>query len=189
MIISPLLLKLWLGIFFGTFNGPFTNSNSSNTILYSSFQNSILQISYETIKLSICCAISQLLLYVGAASRIPVYRTIITSFIFILIWNFSFSICIYVSATKFSDQRILDDYAISFVYLFAGAASLAILFDIPSRHVFREAKILVIKIYPQILSFIGLFFLWLSFALTHCLIGTKETGSTITDRYRLVFMP
>jgi hypothetical protein len=140
VILSPLLQKLWLNIFLNGFNNGLSTSVASYALLFTSNSNSNVSVNYSNIKLSICCAISQLLLYVAVIGRMQIYKTILTSFIFIICWNVNYALCVSVLKTS-PDSRFFDDYSISMVYLFGGCASLLVSVDVPSNlHLKRTSR-------------------------------------------------
>lgn len=132
VILSPLLQKLWLNIFLNGFNGGLSSSVASYAVLFSSNNPSNVSVNYSNLKLSICCAISQLLLYVAVIGRMQVYKTILISFFFIFCWNLNYALCI--NLLKMSpDARFFDDYSISMVYVFGGCVTLLVALDVPSN--------------------------------------------------------
>lgn len=160
VILSPLLQKFWLNIFLNGFNTTLKSSSSNLQVLFNSNAISNVSINYSNIKLSVCCAISQLIIHVSVIGRMQIYKTIVISFIFIILWNVNYFLCIYVLQLS-PDSRFFDDYSISMVYVFGGFASLMISFDVPSN-LHLTVKKAQKKIYPKISSFVGIFFIWLS---------------------------
>lgn len=76
------------------------------------------------------------------------------------------------------------------MYLFAGFAGLIVIFDVPSRTLVRPSSKYQ-PCYPKTISVLGLFFMWMSFAITYSIIGQKDNKSTTNqlDIYRLIFYP
>jgi hypothetical protein len=171
IILSPLLQKLWLNIFLNGFKNGLDSPSPGYQILFNSNNLSNVSVNYSNIKLSICCAISQLLMYVAAIGRIQVYKTIIVSIIFIVCWNINYFLCIDLLQLS-PDHRFFDDYSISMVYVFGGCAAFLVSFDVPSNlHLKKSER--PQKQYSKITSFLGIFFIWLSFCCTFSIIGTK----------------
>lgn len=167
LIFSPLVQKLC----FNVFNSSTSNPNQGNLLLFSNIQGVIISVNYSNMKLSISCAISQLLLYLSVIGRMQIYKTIFSSFIFIITWNINYFLCSNL-LTQSPDSRFYDDYSISMVYLFAGCNALLISLDVPSNLKLITAKHKQTN-YPKIISFLGVFFLWLSFCFTHAIVGIK----------------
>jgi len=63
------------------------------------------------------------------------------------------------------------------VYLFGGFAGLIVMFDVPSRTLLRPSQKYQPN-YPKTLSLLGIFFLWMSFAITFSIIGRKDKKTT-----------
>lgn len=121
-------------------------------------------------KLSVCCAISQLLVYVAAIGRMQVYKTIVVSIIFTIFWNLNYFLCLALLKLA-PDSRFFDDYAISMVYVFGGCVALLASLDVPSDLHLKKGH--HSKAYPKICSFLGIFFIWLSFCCTNSITGSK----------------
>lgn len=120
-------------------------------------------------RLAMNCAISQLLMYFVAVGRIQVYKVMITNFAFILMWSLNFSLVTNLY-TNTEESRINDDYSINMVYLFGGFVGLVVILDSPSRIISRiRAK--SAPSYPKIIATLGIFFMCISFALTHATLG------------------
>jgi hypothetical protein len=132
ILVAPLFQKLWFNIFTDSFNKEnLTNLAKNSEILYKSQGSLIITVSYEEMKVSIMCAISQLVLYLGIIGKMPVYKVIFTSLLFNFAWNLNYFLCVFI--VKLSpDNRFFDDYAINMVYLFAGVYGLVISADVPS---------------------------------------------------------
>lgn len=187
VILSPLLQKLWLNIFLNGFNGGLGTSVASYAVLFGSNNSSNVSVNYSSLKLSICCAISQLLLYIAVNGRMQVYKTILVSFFFILCWNINYALCIYVLKMS-PDSRFFDDYSISMVYVFGGCVTLLVALDVPSNLHLKKTNQMQ-KVFSKVGSALGIFFIWMSFCCTSSIIGSKETTSTVTDAVRAVFYP
>ena len=171
VFLSPLLQKLWLNIFLDGFNNGLNNISPGYQILFVSNNLVNVSINYSNLKLSICCATSQLLLYVAVIGRIQTYNIIVLSFIYIVFWNLNYFLCVYLLKLS-PDSRFFDDYSISMVYVFGGFVALLASFDSNSRLIIKKVKHST-KIYSKITSFIGIFFIWLSFCCTFSIFGTK----------------
>jgi hypothetical protein len=108
---------------------------------------------------------------VAAIGRMQIYKTIVVSFIYVFFWNLNYFICIYLLKLS-PDSRFFDDYSISMVYVFGGFVALLASFDVPSNLHLKKVKRSQ-KTYPKIISFMGIFFIWLSFCFTFSILGTK----------------
>lgn len=171
VLLSPLLQKLWLNIFLNGFNNGLNNTSPGYQVLFVSNNLTNVSVNYSNIKLSICCAISQLLIYVAVIGRMQIYKTIVVSFLYVVFWNLNYFLC--VAMLKLSaDSRFFDDYSISMVYVFGGFVALLASFDVPSHLLIRTVRHTT-KSYSKITSFIGIFFIWLSFCCTFSIVGTK----------------
>jgi hypothetical protein len=95
MILEPFLLKFWLNLFNKGFGSEFDTGNQYLTILYTSNTGSSVSINYWNMRLSLTCAISQLLIYFAATGRIQIYKIMIANFCFILIWTLNYGIVIF----------------------------------------------------------------------------------------------
>lgn len=171
VIISPLLQKLWLNIFLNGFNDGLNSPTAGFQVLFNSNSTSNVSVNYSNIKLSICCAISQLLMHIAVIGRVQIYKSIFVSVVFIIFWNINYFLCIAVFKLS-PDSRFFDDYSISMVYIFGGFVALLVSLDVPSNlHLKRIDR--PQKSYPKIASFLGIFFIWLSFCCTFSITGTK----------------
>ena len=72
------------------------------------------------------------------------------------------------------------------VYLFGGWVALLASFVVKSFVVIKSAATSY-KLYPKIISLIGIFFIWLSFCFTEGIIGGRQVNSAITDKKRSFF--
>ena len=145
-------------------------------VLYTNLGGNLISINYGSLKLSLTCAISQLLIYLSIIGRMQIYKIVFSSLIFIFMWNLNYFLC--VTLLKISpDSRFFDDYSISMVYVFAGTNSFLMSLDVSSRLIFKKSHHST-KGYPKIISFLGLFFIWLSFCFTNSIIGLKASYAT-----------
>ena len=176
IIISPFLVKFWINLFTGTFfdNAGLPISNSGITIAMTSNNVSGVDINYWNIKLSLSCAISQLIIYFATISKLQIYKVVVSSLFFLLNWTLNFALVLSLFTTS-TESRINDDFNICFVYLYGGFAGLIVVFDAPSKILVRSSESYQPK-YPKSFSLIGVFFMWMSFAFTYSIIGRKDSG-------------
>lgn len=142
-------------------------------------------INYSTIKTSLLCAISQLILYLGFIGRTPIYRVIFLSFIFVTVWNLNYFLCISL-VPRSADNRFMDDYAISMVYIFGGVIGLILALDVKSFIVKRRAPETQ-PIFSKLIGLIGTFFVFFSFAFTYSITGLQDSNPPSTNR--TIFYP
>jgi len=116
----------------------------------------------------------------------PIYKTVFTSFIFIIVWNANYFLCLRLSNIS-KDSRFFDDYSISMVYIFGAVASAIMTFDVRNNLHKTKSNNQHIK-FPKIISMIGAFFLWLSFCMTFSIVGIRNKSNTPSN-LRAVFYP
>lgn len=174
LIISPFLTKFWLNLFTGVFfkAQSLPVSYLGVTIAMTSNNGSGVDINYWNIKLCLCCAISQLIIYFATISRLQIYKIIVSNLFFLIIWSLNYALVTCMFTTS-SEDRINDDFSICYVYLFGGFAGLIVVFDVPSKILVRPSETYQPK-YPKSLSLLGVFFLWVSFAFTYSIAGRKD---------------
>lgn len=172
LILSPLLQKFWMNIFIGNFDTSTTHPNLHAQVIIQSNNITKASVNYVNLKLALCCAISQLIIHISLIGKMQIYKTILTSIIFVAVWNLNYYLCLHLLNIS-PDSRFFDDYSISMVYIFGTVASLVMTFDVPSNlHKLKSSKKHIN--FPKILSFIGVFFLWLSFSMTFSIVGVRK---------------
>lgn len=156
--------------------------------MLTSNNGSTVNINYWNMKLMLCCVISQLLIHFAAIGRLQIYKIVLSNIFFLIVWTLNFGLVSYIFSTS-TEDRIQDDFNICFVYLFGGFAGLIVIFDTPSRILIKKS-IKYQPFYPKIISVLGLFFLWMSFAFTFAIPGRKDNSSTYDiNNSRLLFYP
>jgi hypothetical protein len=98
-----------------------------------------MYVSYSTIKLSLLCAISQLVVYIGIIGKLTIYKMILTSLIFNLFWSLNYFLCALLFRSS-PDVRFFDDYSTNMVYLFAGIYGLIMASDLKSSEKLETIK-------------------------------------------------
>ena len=183
LILSPLLQKFWLNIFIGNFGSITTSTNVNAQVIIKSNESINISINFINLKLALCCAISQLIIYLSVRGKVQLYKTLMTSLVFIIIWNLNYFLCLHVLNIS-PDTKFFDDYAISMVYVFGSIAALVMTFDSPNNLHKMKSSNRTLK-YPKILSFLGIFFLWMSFSLTFSIVGIRKPSAAIDDSFFL----
>ena len=89
--------KFFLNLFFGSFfkSLPLSDVNM-NALMNSNSTSAGVDINYWNMKLALCCAISQLIIYLAAISRLQIYKIIIANFFFLLIWSLNYGLVTYL---------------------------------------------------------------------------------------------
>lgn len=174
LLLSPLLQKLCLGVFLNGFKG-LTADLAPTYLLYTASPNSQIGINYTNLKLALNCAISLLLVQLAMVGRLKVYTTLYSSLTLILGWNANYALCVSLMRRS-ADVRFFDDYSVGMVYLFGGVAALLISLDVKSPLRLKQSH--KQKGYPRMVAYLGVFFMWMSFALTSPLLGTKQNTAS-----------
>ena len=103
---------------------------------------------------------------------------------FNILWNLNHIICILLT-TLSPDPRIFDDYQITSVYVFGGLYGALIACFISNQERIKQANVMT-NHNASVMSFVGTFFLFLSFCGTTTLFATKHSvpNSTAEEHQR-----
>lgn len=144
-----------------------------------------------TLKLSLASAVSQLIVYVACIGRVQLYKVLLSNCFYQVVWSLNYALIAYFTIIA-SDNRLHDNYSIVQTYLFAGFAGLIVILDAPSRLIPRISKSTRNPTYSKVMTLLGTFFLWLTFALTSAPIGKQNSDEPtfqIDSDMRTLFYP
>lgn len=177
-ILSPTLQKFWYNVFIDQFHNDNINNTTMNGFkdFYHYFSTTDILISFYGMRVSLLNAISQLVVFYGLYQRLNAGQVFLFSTIYQITWNLNFFLNAQVATVQpDSAKRLMDDYAISQVFLFGSVFALAssLFLKKPPRDDLAMGKSLPHQnlINPQtnnndislITSIIGTFLLFLTF--------------------------
>lgn len=126
-ILSPTLQKFWYNVFIGGFwDGDMNNSDVSGLRDYKHyFSTTQVLVSFYSMRISLLNAISQLVVFYGLYQRINAGQIFLFSTIFQICWTLNFHLNTLIADNQPEvGKRLMDDYAISQVFLFGSVFAL-----------------------------------------------------------------
>lgn len=120
-ILSPTLQKFWYNVFIGGFHDPvITNGEQSGMIDYKHYLSTTqVLISFYSMRISLLNAISQLVVFYGLYQRLNAGQIFLFSTIYQICWTLNYHLNTLIADIQpEAGKRLMDDYAISQVFLF-----------------------------------------------------------------------
>lgn len=177
-ILSPTLQKFWFNVFLSNFHD--SNVNNAEPTGFRDFlhyfSSTDILVSFYGMRVSLLNAISQLVVFYGLFQRLNAGQVFIFSTVYQICWTLNYFLNAQVAAVQpDSAKRLMDDYAISQVFLFGSVFAIfsSLFLKKPPREDLAMGKALPHQnlVNPQtnnndislITSIIGTFLLFLTF--------------------------
>ena len=178
MVIAPPIQKWWFNVLVGGFGTYiFDDTQSPRRMLYRSLEGSNVQLDFYNLKLVLASSISQLVVAMAIFGKMNAVQVILHSMLYNFMWTFNFFLCVVLQENG-PDDRLFDDYQISMVYLFGacyGLMASLVNSKPPLVEQFSSTR------QSALLSALGAFFMFLSFATTSVFFSLKFSATVTTE--------
>ena len=120
MLLSPMFEKFWYNAFIAGFSGS-SGSGTSDYFFNQSLGGHLIYFDFYNMKISLLCAISQLVVMLAIYGRLSLIQIITFSFVYNIFWSLNYFALVNVQSKSpdAPDHRFYDDNSISSVYLYA----------------------------------------------------------------------
>ena len=118
-----MFLKFWYNVFITSFKGTHLTANGPDMFINQSMGGSLIYFDYYTLRISLVCAISQLVAMFASFGRMSIVQLSIFTLCYNIGWSMTLFLLINMNHRS-SDPRFFDDSQIGLVYLFGSCFGL-----------------------------------------------------------------
>jgi hypothetical protein len=177
--VSPILQKFWFNVLITNFQGATPTPTDPSRFLQYSLGGTNIFVDYYNLRIVLANTIAQLVSALALFGRLNPGQIIINSIGFNFCWNLNYFLCALL-ALRSPDIRIVDDYQITSIYLFAacyGIVASLLLRPPPADNTSEFGS----TSNSTVTAHLGTFFLFLAFCTTSPLLMAKYSVSSVNS--------